>query len=120
MTRRWEDGCCVCTPDCCDEWLWMIWAIGYDYDGYHTVEGLQSLINEMVEMTVKARDCLWEDRLFGEHGAPANKTWRVPSKEEWIHQYGTNKQIAGYEKRKESQHVCSNEQNSLSAMQKVP
>ena len=27
--------------------------------------------------------------------------YRVPSKEEWIERYGTKKQIAGYEKRKE-------------------
>lgn len=36
--RRWTDeetGTKMCEPDCVDEWLWHIWAIGVDYDGCH-------------------------------------------------------------------------------------
>lgn len=100
--KRWYDeknGCWMCNSDCCDEVLWDIWAIGYDYDGCKTVEDLKSLIDELIELAQKARVYLWEDKLFGVHGAPSAKNYRVPSKEEWIHQYGTNKQISGYEKR---------------------
>lgn len=57
-------------PDCVDEWLFDIWAIGCDYDGCHTVEELKKLIDELVDMANKARDCLWDGKLFGVHGSP--------------------------------------------------
>ena len=59
-----EDGMRLCEPDSCDEWLWMIWAIGVDYDGCNTVESLKDLVDEMVEMSQKARDCLYDGLLF--------------------------------------------------------
>lgn len=100
--KRWyddENECWMCSPDTCDEYLWELWAISYGYDGYETVEGLKSLIDELVEYALKARECLWEDKLFGAFGAPKNKTYRVPSREEWMEQYGTPKQIAGFKRR---------------------
>ena len=51
--RTWTDettGCKMCEPDCADEWLFDIWAIGCDY------------------MSQKARDCLHDGKLF-----PADK-----------------------------------------------
>ena len=73
--RYWKDerfGNC-CEPDCADEWLADIWAIGCDYDGYNTVESLKELIDELVEMAHQARECLWNNKLFGEYGSPNNK-----------------------------------------------
>ena len=60
----------MCEPDCVDEWLWDIWAIGCDYDGCNTVEELKKLIDELVEMSQKARECLWNNQLFGSFGFP--------------------------------------------------
>ena len=59
--RIWIDeqtGYKMCEPNCADEWLFDIWAIGCDYDGENTVEGLKSLIDNLVEMSQKARECL--------------------------------------------------------------
>lgn len=54
----------VCEPDCVDEWLNLIWAIGFDYDGCHNVKDLKDLIDELVDMSKKARKCLHEGKLF--------------------------------------------------------
>ena len=69
--RTWTDettGCKMCEPDCADEWLFDIWAIGCDYDGESTVDGLMKLVDSLVEMSQKARDCLHDGKLF-----PADK-----------------------------------------------
>lgn len=67
-----ETGMKLCEPDCVDEWLFDIWAIGYDYDGCYTAEELKKLIDELVDMANKARECLWENKLFGIHGFPTD------------------------------------------------
>ncbi len=54
----------VCEPNCTDEFLWHIWAIGLDYDGCNTVESLQGLVDELVEMALKARECLYDGKIF--------------------------------------------------------
>jgi hypothetical protein len=54
----------VCEPNCADEWLWHIWAIGVDYDGCHNVEDLKGLVDELVDMANKARECLYGGKLF--------------------------------------------------------
>lgn len=54
----------VCEPNCAEEWLWHLWAIGVDYDGCNTVKSLQELIDELVEMALKARECLHGGKLF--------------------------------------------------------
>lgn len=75
--RRWYDeerDMKMCEPDCVDEWLFDIWAIGCDYDGCHTAKDLKKLVDELVGMANKARECLWERRLFGDHGEPKPKT----------------------------------------------
>ena len=71
--KNWTDdnGIQMCEPDCVDEWLSFIWAVGCDYDGYQTAEDLKGLIDELVEMADKARDCLWKSKLFGAFGSPA-------------------------------------------------
>ena len=68
-----ENGINVCEPDCVDEWLWFIWAIGIDYDGCDTKESLKELVDELVDMANKARECLWENKLFGDFGSPDKK-----------------------------------------------
>lgn len=37
-----------------DEYLKLIIALGFDYDGFNTVEGLKALIDELVELAKKA------------------------------------------------------------------
>lgn len=37
-----------------NEYLDLIWAIGNDYDGRNTIEGLKELIDELVDMAKKA------------------------------------------------------------------
>lgn len=71
--RRWVDentGMKMCEPDCVDEWLFSIWAIGCDYDGCNSSDDLMKLLDELVCMANKARACLWENKLFGAHGSP--------------------------------------------------
>lgn len=74
--RSWTDeetGTKMCEPDCVDEWLWDIWAIGVDYDGCHNVEDLKGFVDELVDMANKARECLWENKLFGIFGSPTDE-----------------------------------------------
>ena len=80
-------------PDCVDEYLYDIWAIGYDYDGCNTVESLKELIDELVSYAAKARECLWEGELFGAFGKPEKKEYcvageverfRCPHCKEWM------------------------------------
>lgn len=74
--RFWTDketGMKMCEPDCVDEWLFDIWAIGCDYDGCYSAEDLKKVIDNLVEMANNARDCLWDGKLFGIHGEPAKE-----------------------------------------------
>ena len=54
----------ICEPDSADEWLELIWAIALDYDGCGTVKSLMGLVDELMEMSTKARKCLHDGRLF--------------------------------------------------------
>lgn len=54
----------ICEPNCTDEWLELIWEVALDYDGCSTVESLQGLVDELVEMSQKARTCLYDGKLF--------------------------------------------------------
>lgn len=40
-----------------DAWCSMIWAKGYDYDGYRTSKSLMELIDELVDYSNKAITC---------------------------------------------------------------
>ena len=74
--KYWIDeqtGSKMCEPDCADEWLFDIWATGCDYDGASTVEDFKFLVKELVYWSQKARDCLWEGKLFGVYGSPEEK-----------------------------------------------
>ena len=60
-----ETGINFAEPDCCDEWLGMIWAIGVDYDGMDgSIDSMKELVDELMEMAQKARDCLHQGLLF--------------------------------------------------------
>ena len=56
----------VCEPNSVDEWMRHIWEVGLDYDGCNTVKSLQELIDELIEMSVKARECLYNGKLFAD------------------------------------------------------
>ena len=63
----WYDkdfGGIVCEPNCVDEWLEMIWQVGVDYDGCNSIESLKGLVDELIEMSQKARYCLEDGKLF--------------------------------------------------------
>ena len=65
--RYWYDNefkGIVCEPDCVDEWLELIWEVGVDYDGCHSVESLKGLVDELLDMAGKARHCLENGKLF--------------------------------------------------------
>ena len=68
--KYWLDektGLTMSEPDCCDEWLWMLWAVGCDYDGMDgSVESMKELVDELVEIASKARACLYKGELFAE------------------------------------------------------
>ena len=71
--KYWNDketGIRMCEPDCVDEWLFHIWAIACDYDGCSTVDEFKDLVDEIIEMSQHARNCLWDNKLFGIHGSP--------------------------------------------------
>ena len=74
--KTWTDektGIKWCEPDCVDEYLYDIWAIGVDYDGCQSEESLKKLIDELVNMAKKARECLWQNKLFGDYGSPKSE-----------------------------------------------
>ena len=72
--KHWYDkefDCVVCEPNSADEWLYMLWAVGLDYDGCNTVKSLQELVDELIDMALKARECLHEGKLFEDKEASA-------------------------------------------------
>lgn len=65
--KYWIDeqtGCKMCEPNCVDEWLQFIWDIGCDYDGYSDANNLKQLIDELVDASIQARECLYKGELF--------------------------------------------------------
>lgn len=73
--NHWYDkktGCIFCEPSCADEWLWHLWAIGCDYDGCHSAEDLKKLIDELVEMAQKARQCIYDGKIFEDEDESAD------------------------------------------------
>ena len=62
----------VCEPNCADEWLELIWDISIGYDGCGTVESLKELIDELRDMSTKARVCIWDGKIFNDKEADVN------------------------------------------------
>ena len=50
------------------ECLFMIWAIGYDYDGEETVDGLKQVVDELVSLAQKARGFIDEGQIVPAKG----------------------------------------------------
>lgn len=71
MTHKWDEQFkgIMAYPDCADEYLELICEIAIGYDGYSTIEGLESLIDEMAEYAKKARKCLQEHKIFTDEDA---------------------------------------------------
>lgn len=64
---KWTDerGNQWCDANSVDEFLHLIWAIGVDYDGNEgSLIGMEALVNKIVEMAQKARNCLYEGKLW--------------------------------------------------------
>lgn len=55
-----------------DKWCQLIIDIGFDYDGYNTVEGLKSIIDELVDYAHKAINC--DDKTVAYIGADDKKS----------------------------------------------
>lgn len=65
--KYWIDkqtGCKMCEPNCVDEWLQFIWEIGCNYDGHSDANNLKQLIDELVDASIQARECLHKGGLF--------------------------------------------------------
>lgn len=54
----------ICEPNCAEEWLGLICDVAIGYDGCTTVDSLEGLVDEMVEMTKKAYYCLYDGNIF--------------------------------------------------------
>lgn len=68
--KTYEDanGTKWCEPNSVDEWLYNIWALGFDYDGMDTsVDAMKELVDELVEYANKARELLYDGRLFSKN-----------------------------------------------------
>lgn len=59
-----KTGCRIAEPDCADEWLFELWAIGCDYDGCTTIEEFKRLVDELVQYANNARKCLRNGKIF--------------------------------------------------------
>lgn len=54
----------VCEPNSAEEWLGLICEVAMGYDNCNTVESLQGLVDELVDMTKKAYYCLHDGKIF--------------------------------------------------------
>jgi hypothetical protein len=54
----------ICEPNCAEEWLGLICEVAMGYDGCYTVESLQGLVDELVDMSKKAYNCLYDGKIF--------------------------------------------------------
>lgn len=65
--KHWYDKefkCIVCEPNCAEEWLGLICEVAMGYDGCTTVESLEGLVDELVDMAKKAYNCLYDNKIF--------------------------------------------------------
>ena len=54
-------------PNCAVEYMYLIWAIGCDYDGYNDdAESLKQLIDEFVNYANEAITCCYEGKILPE------------------------------------------------------
>lgn len=77
MKRVYDEElkCHFLENDSVSDCLGKIWIVGHDYDGYETVEGLKSLIDELVGWANDARKFLDEGKYYSkEFPAPETQT----------------------------------------------
>lgn len=67
-------------PNCTEEYLDLIYDISVDYDGCNTVESLKELIDEMVDLTKKAKQCLKQGKIKVDKEADL-RSWRLAEKQ---------------------------------------
>lgn len=65
-------------------------------DGLFRSARYQHANEDYYDGIAEARDAILD---IPEESVEPTKCYRVPSREEWVRQYGTNKQIAGFENR---------------------
>lgn len=80
MDYKWELNGITTTPNCTEEYLDLIYDISIDYDGCNTVESLKELIDEMVDLTKKAKQCLEQGKIKADKEADL-KSWRLAQKQ---------------------------------------
>lgn len=80
MDYKWELYGITATPNCTEEYLDLIYDISVDYDGCNTVESLKELIDEMVDLTKKAKQCLKQGKIKVDKEADL-KSWRLAEKQ---------------------------------------
>lgn len=51
-------------PEYANEYLQQIYLLSIDYDGCHNVKDLKALIDEIVDLSNKAMDCLYEGKII--------------------------------------------------------
>lgn len=80
MDCKWELNGITATPNCTEEYLDLIYDISVDYDGCNTVESLKELIDEMVDLTKKAKQCLKQGKIKADKEADL-RSWRLAEKQ---------------------------------------
>ena len=53
-------------PDCVEEWIELIYEIGYDCDRYETVDDFKTLIGDLLEMVLRAGKCLRDGDIYSD------------------------------------------------------
>lgn len=72
------------SPSSADEWMELIRDIGFDYDGCNSVESLKELVDELVEMSQKARECLRNGKIFyNEEEEEKSREEAIAEKKRW-------------------------------------
>lgn len=80
MDYKWKLNGITATPNCTEEYLDLIYDISVDYDGCNTVESLKELIDEMVDLTKKAKQCLKQGKIKVDKEADL-RSWKLAEKQ---------------------------------------
>lgn len=57
-----------------DNWCYMIWAVGFDYDGYNDAKNLKKIIDELVEYANRAMNCDDKHPIYSSLDSKGNET----------------------------------------------
>lgn len=56
-------------PDCVEEWLELIYEIGYNFYEHDTVDELKMLVAELMDMVLKTCRCLRNGDIYSDNNA---------------------------------------------------